>query len=140
MTPPISTIGAVAGAAKLAQGIAKGIGRGVSEAIGFHDVLSGGEQPSSAQRATDLIEAIEDRLSSAGIDVNQQLPIGVTDDGKIRLEADHPRAAEIELLLNSDQRIGELASHLAGTAEANGLTIRGGQGNIRPSSGGYPNW
>jgi hypothetical protein len=137
---PISTIGAVAGAAKIAQGIASGISRGVSEAIGFHDVLSGGEQPSPAVRATGLVEAIEDRLSRAGIDVNQELPIRVTDDGKIRVEADHPRAAEIELLLNSDPQIGNLAGHLSGTAEANGLTIRGDQGNILPSSGGYPNW
>jgi hypothetical protein len=124
----------------MAKGIASGISRGVSEAIGFHDVLSGGDQPSSAERATDLVEAIEDRLSKAGIDVNQPLPIGVSDAGKIRVEADHPRAGEIELLLNSDQQISELASHLAGTAEANGLTIGNGQGNIRPSSGGYPNW
>ena len=140
LTPPISTIGAVVGAAKIAQGIASGISRGVSEAIGFHDVLSGGDQPSSVERASGLVAAIEDRLSKAGIDVNQELPIGVTDDGKIRVEADHPRAAEIELLLNSDQQIGELSRQLAGTAEASGLTIQTNQGNIKQSPGGYPNW
>ncbi len=140
MNLPISTIGAVAGAAKLAQEVAAGISRGVSEAMGFHEVLKQGDTPDAETLATELVQKIENRLSESGILVNQDLPIQVTDDGQLRIEIDHERAAEIESILKSDREIGEIAKRLAGSESATGLTIRTDRANIQYSSGGYPNW
>lgn len=80
MSLPISTIGAVAGAAKIAHGISRGIARGVSDVIGFHEVLNDAPSENATVAADDLAEKIRDRLSESGIDVNQDLPIRITDD------------------------------------------------------------
>jgi hypothetical protein len=137
---PISTIGAVAGAAKIAHGISQGIARGVSDAIGFHEVLNEAPSENAAVAADDLVEKIRERLSESGIGVNQDLPIRITDDGQLRIEGKHEQAAEIESILNSDDQIVQLAKQLATTDHASGLTIRAGQENIQNSPGGYPNW
>lgn len=149
MSLPISTVGAVVGAAKVAreisQGLAQGITQGVSGAIGFDDVLNQAGPAEPAELTSELIGAIEQRLSDAGINVNQDLSIRITASGQLQFDGDHAQAAEIESILNSDPQITGIANRLAGTDQAqtlqtSGLTIPGGQGNIRNSSGGYPNW
>ncbi len=136
MNLPISAAAAVIGAAKLAQGIAQG----VSGAIGFHDVLSQPSEAETGEALQQLTEAIGQRLSGAGIEVNQELPIGVTDDGQLRVDSNHPRAAEIESLLNSDDQITAAARRIALSGSVSVLTIPAGTGNIAGGSGGYPNW
>ncbi len=133
-------IGAAQIAQEISQGIARHISQGVSETIGFHDVLK--ETGSATPEATtqELTDAIASRLTAAGINVNQDLAIHVSDDGQLRVEGEHVRAAEIESILNSDEQIRMIAQRLAGTEAANGLTIRTDQENIRSSPGGYPNW
>lgn len=124
------------GAAKLAQGFAQG----VSQAIGFHDVLSKPNPAETSDVLSQLTELIQQRLSDSGIQVNQELPIRITTDGKLRVDGDHPRAAEIESVLDADPQITLLASRLARLGKVSGLTIPIDQGNIQESPGGYPNW
>ena len=140
MSLPLQTIGAVAEAAKIAQGISRGVARGVSDAMGFHAVLSEPGSADDVQAAADLIEKIRDRLAQLGVEVNQDLPIGISTNGQLQIEGEHPRAAEIESVLNSDEQISQLVGRLSASQQASGLTIAAAQGNIRNSAGGYPNW
>ena len=133
---PISTAAAVVGAVKLAQGIAQG----VSQAIGFHDVLSETSAGDASDSLEQLTQSIQQRLSDSGIQVNQELPIRITEDGQLRVDGDHPRAAEIEAVLNSDRQITESAKRLTAPGSVSGLTIPIDKGNIMDSPGGYPNW
>lgn len=126
MSLPISSIASIASAARLAQGIAGG----VSQALGFHEVLADDSSAGSAELLGRLAKAMRDRLADAKIDPAEVPLIRITAQGALRVEGQHPRAAEIESILNADQGVRSLAGQAAGSASADGLTLRLADANI----------
>ena len=146
----LAHVALVRGAAQLATGVA---GR-VSQAIGFDDILHGTDAETAGGQATPVVasaselkgqltDGIRLELAKRSINLNQPLELRVHQDGSLRVEGDHPRAAEIEALLNSDGDAVRLAGELAKATGSNqisiDLTSSGGPGNII-GLGGYPNW
>lgn len=146
-------------ATRLAGDVANRIG----QTIRFDDVLRGDdvsaplnpletqpplEKPSAAGRQSaglreELTAAVQTRLSDSGIKAGETLQLSVTNEGRLSVEGNHPRAGEIESLLNSDPELVETArqwSRTAGHAEISiDLTIPTERENM-VWPGGYPNW
>ncbi len=130
MSLPIPSTTLILGAAKFAQSVASRVG----QAIGFEDVLHGvdavDEDSASnvAALSDELVDAIRARLLQSGLiqtdgGLNQTLQLGVKQDGALRVEGDHPRAAEIEALLASNQQIVDTASKLAQSGGPSEISI-----------------
>ncbi len=142
MSLPIPSTTLILGAAKFAQGVASRVG----QAIGFDDVLHGvdavnedGVGGDAAALSNELVDSVRTRLMQSGLiqtggGPNQALQLSVKQDGTLRVEGDHPRAAEIEALLASNKQIADIASKLAqsgGPIEISiDLTSPSGQANI----------
>lgn len=119
MSLPIPPTTLILGAAKLAQGVASRVG----QAIGFDDVLHGTDSVDDSIITNDaltdqLVDSIRARLVQSGLidsggEPNQTLQLSVQQDGALRVEGGHPRAAEIEALLGSSPQIVGAASKLA---------------------------
>lgn len=135
---PIPTALLIRGATSLASEVASRVG----QAIGFDDVLQGGAASGANITAlTDqLVQAVNIQLSNSGIAVNQPLRLSVNVDGALRVEGEHPRAAEIEAILAFDESLARQARSLVaaggpreilvGPATPIGLTPTGDQANI----------
>lgn len=102
---------------------------------------------SPGQPTTDLTQQLSDavrlELAKNSVSLNQRLELQVQADGSLRVEGDHPEAAKIEALLNSDPATVRLAGQLAkqtGVMEISiDLTSHGVLANMF-GPGGYPNW
>jgi hypothetical protein len=117
---PIPTVALIRGATSIASQVAHRVG----QAIGFDDVLRGGnsEPGVNVTALTDqLVQTVGAKLSESGIAVNRPLRLSVQGDGTLRVEGDHPRAAEIEALLASDESLAQ---------QVRGLTAAGGPREI----------
>lgn len=145
----------VSGAARLAGDVAGRVG----EAMGFDDVLRGAQEATTPadpdQLKADLVASVRrvvDRLGIGplGIDAGRSLQLSLGEGGRLRVDGDSARAAEIEAALNADPDVATAASQLDRVLAEGGperrltipsiLTSQGGPTNILPSSGGYPNW
>lgn len=164
MSLPIPQAVLIQGATRLATNVASR----VSQAMGFEEILRGGDTDtkdtaaqvdSTAEKpllppgsesdavAPSLIQQITGRirqlLHAAGIDPNPVGDLRVEKGGLIRTSGEHPRSAEIERLLNADPGLvaqTELLSRLnRGETTSIGLTNSHELENIK-GPGGYPNW
>jgi cob(I)alamin adenosyltransferase len=83
----------------------------------FDEVLRGTKNSAtdSATTLKELIQGIQQRLASVGIDLstrmNQSLQMSVTANG-IQIDGHHERAAEMEAQINADPQLLELAKKL----------------------------
>lgn len=164
MSLPIPQAVLIQGATRLATNVASR----VSQAMGFDEILRGGDgetkelsskvdatsengrlsnrsesdvvAPSLVQQITDRIRRL---LHAARIDPNSVGEFRVEKGGLIRTSGEHPHSAEIESLLNADPGLvaqTDLLSRLnRGEATSIGLTNSHQLENIK-GPGGYPNW
>ncbi|MGI9471577.1 MAG: hypothetical protein ACR2NZ_08615 [Rubripirellula sp.] len=147
MSLPISHAVLIQGATRLASNVAGRVG----QAIGFDEILRGesasGTKPSATPDAGTLHEKITTQvqriLEAAGIVMNQPMSLRVGKEGDIHVAGDHPRAAEMESLLNAD---GGLVADWKSLSRLNGsedfsidLTSSREPENME-GPGGYPNW
>ncbi len=163
MSFPISNAAVIRGATQLAGEVANR----VSQAVGFNDVLRGAEDTGQTgeldfksllkKLSADLRERIEGL--GIGVETNHGVNISVHAGGKFRVDSNHPRAAEIESVLNADKKLVKAGHELvqaggptaitidpadidksAAVAGGRGLTSGSVVGNILNAPGGYPNW
>ncbi|MEM1068207.1 MAG: hypothetical protein AAGI63_04880 [Planctomycetota bacterium] len=146
MSLPIST----SFVARTAGQVAKQFG----QVFGFEDVLAeskpiatvDADDTAKSELKAQLIQQIQSRLKESGLDLNHPLELSVETDGKIRVESQHTRAAEVEAILANDAEIRQLAQQwsAAGNRQAGAspidLTIPASTASILPVPGGYPNW
>lgn len=73
--------------------------------------------PAAAEQTDQLrreaIEVIDRLLRNSGVSPNPPLEFNVQADGQLRLADDHPRAAEIEAMLNRDGSLQTLVAQLS---------------------------
>lgn len=142
MNLPIPTAALIRGATLLAGEVAQRVG----QAIGFDEVLSGAEPANLTALTDQLVQSAGAKLAEAGIAVNQPLRLSVREDGGLRVEGDHPRAAEIEAILAMDDSLARQARDLAAAGGPQevllsppgpiGLTTTGHEANILKALGG----
>ena len=154
---PIPNLALVHGATQLATHVAGRVGK----AIGFDEVLRGGQttSPASAQlirsventKVAPKVEDLHARISSrircliedAGIAECGALKIRLDSRQYLNVDTPHPSGAGIEELLNRDpalkQDFESLASLTARNAFSIDLTSHGPAANMIVP-GGYPNW
>ena len=107
---PIPTAALIRGATILAGEVAQRVG----QAIGFDEVLRSGAGEVNVTALTDqLVQAVGAKLAESGIAVNRPLRLSVQRDGTLRVEGDHPRAAEIEARLAFDDSLVRQTRELA---------------------------
>ena len=97
-----------------------------------------------------IVDAIRQRLSHAGVSANSTLELNAQPDGRLRVDGDHPKAAAIEATLSADdglrQRVAQYvqaggATKISlGSNRNNDLTKFPPAGNIQDRVGGYANW
>ena len=113
----------IGGASRFAARIADRVG----DAIGFDKVLRDGADEKPAENPQQilgqLVQAIRDRLGQLGVNPNQMLELSVTQQGRIRVDGNHRRAAEIESVLNGDPQLVSLASRLHRTIDSGNEAI-----------------
>ena len=148
MNLPIQTAALIKDATRFAGELASR----ARHVVGFDEVLHDPQDAKAAVRPEEFAESVRIRLADAGIPLaaNQTLNIGVQHDGTMQVDSDHPRAAQIETILNGDPSLASKARQLyRGSGQHNevfritissDLTRDASLGNILPAPGGYPNW
>ena len=151
MSLPISQAALIQGAATLASNVAGRVG----QAIGFDQVLRGGDanpsnpstMASTKQDAESLREKITEdirrRLKAAGIPTNQELRFRISNRGDIHVDESQPRAAEIESVLNADGNLVADSRSLSQLTRIANFSIDLTSPRERDNMGfpgGYPNW
>ena len=158
----------LAGAANVASHVVSKL----ADAVGFDEILQ--DQPSDAASAgaaqhdgqteadasappfgpahwlDQIVDAIRQRLSHAGVPADAALELDAQPDGRLRVDGDHPKAAAIEATLSADdglrQRVAQYiqaggATKISlGSNRNNDLTKFPVAGNIQDRVGGYANW
>ncbi len=132
---PLSNPLAAAGLARTAISAVAGVAANVSQSFGgpsFSDVLKAtGDEAQPLVDVTalrsKLSETIANSLAAIGITSFSSLSLTAKQGGRVTLDSDHPRAAEIESRLNEDSQVRELALQLVASASEpeRRLTIRG---------------
>lgn len=149
MSFSLANLAMLRGATQLAGGVASRVGH----AIGFDEILNRSPQAESGEAAMasestgrvreKLAAAIRLELARHSIDVHQTLDLRVQEDGSLRVDSHHSRAAEIENLLNTSEQVIASAGDLARQQGTNRISIDL-TSSVEPenmvSPGGYPNW
>ena len=157
MSLPISNIAIIHGATRIATHVAGRVGK----AMGFDEILSGGDaaqvdsapnndETQHADASRDIVvlrdrltQQIRSLLKDAGISVNPELQFSVDQQNNFRVDAHHSHAAEIEAVLNGDPVLKRGFERLARLEKRNDfsidLTSSDGVATMF-APGGYPNW
>lgn len=145
------------GATRIATHVASRVGK----AIGFDEILSGGDAGQIDSAASNdepqevdvsfgapalrdrLTEQIRSLLKDAGIQLNQELQLSVDQQKNFRVETQHSHAAEIESVLNGDSMLKSGFEQLARLEKRNDFSIDLTSSDAPATMfapGGYPNW
>ena len=148
---------------RTATQLAGGVASRVGHAIGFDEILNrsppadpgdaatasestASESPASESTGRErekLAATIRLELARHSIDVHQTLDLRVQEDGSLRVDSHHSRAAEIENLLNGSEQVLVAAGNLARQQRTNQISIDL-TSSVEPENmvapGGYPNW
>ncbi len=133
MNLPISvSTSAVSGVAK---SLVRNVSDGLGKALDFDAILRGGGSAAAIESAvqtenvdakslrSDAVSRIRQVLAGIGVDANPGLTFGVEPDGQLRLSADHPRAAEIEMRLNENPDVRNSVRQWVATTGESQLSV-----------------
>lgn len=93
----------------------------------FHELLAkdnsaaktiGQSGKSTAELRQQIAEIAERVMKSIGFSLDQPVRLTASDDGHLRIDANHPQSAEVEMALDSDPQLPGLVNELLSTSDA----------------------